>query len=72
MIQTTDARDVQARQDQYDIIILGWIAHLTRHALLNTRVNYAAGSSLTGSITHNCYPKLRVQMLCISYQNACP
>ena len=28
-----------------------WLAHLARHAPLNARVNYAVGSSPTGSIT---------------------
>ena len=34
-----------------DKLKLGRLAHLARHAPLNARVNYAVGSSPTGSIT---------------------
>ena len=35
-------------RDNY--LIQGWLAHLARHALRNSRVKYTVGSNLTGSI----------------------
>ena len=38
-----------------------WLAHLARHAPPNRRVKYVVGSSPTGSIIRNWYPKLRIK-----------
>ena len=41
----------------------GWLAHLARHAPSNEcKGEIPIGSSPTGSIIRNCYPKLLVKM----------
>ena len=44
---------------------LGWLAHLARHAPLNARVNYAVGSSPTGSITKQVMKQFQSVKCCI-------
>ena len=44
---------------------MGRLAHLARHAPLNARVNYAVGSSPTGSITKQFMKQFQSVKCCI-------